>query len=54
MMGMYKRDGSCGAESEIDGRKSSRWRRREAWGGYYLGVLSSLTVTVLHDTRDAT
>ena len=29
MMGMYKRDGSRGAESEIDGRKSSRWRRRQ-------------------------
>lgn len=29
MMGMYKRDGSHGAESEIDGRKSSRWRRRQ-------------------------
>ena len=29
MMGMYKRDGSCDAESEIDGRKSSRWRRKQ-------------------------
>lgn len=28
MMGMYKRDGSCGAESKIDRRKISRWRRR--------------------------
>ena len=32
---------------------SSRWSRRKAWGGYYLGVLSSLAVTVLHGTRDA-
>ena len=29
MMGMYKRDGSCDAESKIDGRKSSKWRRKQ-------------------------
>ena len=36
----------CGAAGGAGGRPGE--------GGYYLGVLSSLTVTVLHDTGDAT